>query len=112
MKAKLTTMLAAARERQGAHYLCGFIHSYCDNSKCTAREITVKIKTYGAADPISIYCPLCGQPPKLNGVQTLTEHEERVDHDARIRVNIQRYQKRTGSLFINAAQLFDDSLPE
>ena len=114
---KLTEMLKAARERQGAHYLNGYIHAYCDNQECTGREIRVRIKTYWADDPVSVCCPLCGKPaipnPYIsNAVETLDEYTERTEQKARCNVNVQRYLKRTGDMSYPVSVLFDDSLPE
>jgi hypothetical protein len=74
----------------------------------------VHFKTYGAKDPVKIHCPLCGEEPILNQVQTLSEREIERDKDARERVNVQRYRKRHGGKFvpIPMTEFLDDSLPE
>ncbi len=112
----ITEMLKAARERQGAHYFNGFIHAYCDNGNCTGRGFHIQIKTYGADDPLTVRCPLCGEiaiPHRYieHVVETLDEHFERERRRARRNVNVQRYAKKNGSV-IPASVMLDDSLPE
>jgi len=109
-KQDLSQMIQAARVRQGLHYLCGYIDAYCDNAQCTARGFRVRVKAYGADDPVKILCPLCGKPAKLNSVETLAEHVQENRRKARVEVNVQRYLARTGSDFFPASLLLDDSL--
>jgi hypothetical protein len=114
---KLTEMLEAARNRQGGHYFNGFIYAYCENGRCTGRKFSIQIKTYGAKDPVSVRCPLCGEIAIADCaadrvVETLDEYFERIDREARCNVNIQRHRKQPGFGCISVSLLFDDSLPD
>jgi hypothetical protein len=114
-KETLTEMIKAARERQGACDLVGYINAYCDDDKCVGREFEIRIKCYGS-NPVSVRCPLCGHPAIfdmcLPGVETLEEHIKRTERDAREDVNVQRYKNRTGNRLIPVSVQYDDSLPE
>jgi hypothetical protein len=98
-------------------YFNGFINAYCDNGNCTARDFDIRIKTYGADDPVTVHCPLCGHiaigdSNISNDAETLNEHRTRIDQKSRVNVNIQQYLKNSGSLTIPASILLDDSLPD
>lgn len=117
----ITERLNAARERQGDHYFNGFIHAYCDNANCTGRGFEIQIKTYGAPDPVSVCCPLCGKVavPDVhaeNVVETLDEYFAREAWEARCNVNEQRYKKKNdrgrGPVSVPVSVMFDHSLPE
>ena len=108
----LSEMLEAARGRQGSASFCGYIHAYCDNRRCVGREFSIKIKPDWDDRLKFVICPLCGEEPILNGVQTFEEHECKADQNARMRVNIQRYVQRAGGgpVPIPASVFLDDSL--
>lgn len=113
----ITERLNAARERQDSDYFNGFIHAYCDNHNCTGRRFQIQIKTYAAPDPVSVRCPLCGEIAiadryAANVVETLGEHEKRLNQEARCRVNVQLYLKKNSEWSVPVSVMFDDSLPE
>lgn len=117
----ITERLNAARQRQGDHYFNGFIHAYCDNTDCTGRRFQIQIKTYGADDPVTVRCPLCGKvaTPDVyaeNVIETLDEYFAREAREARCNVNEQRYKKKNdrgrGPVSFPVSVMFDDSLPE
>jgi hypothetical protein len=115
MKNDLTKELEAAKAREGCGDFVGYISAYCDSRGCTARDFEVKIKDHWDDDhPVSVCCPLCGKPPIINGVRTLSEHSDRADYEARCNVNVQRYVKRNGggAVAVPVAIYFDDSLPK
>ena len=88
---------------------------YCENGHCTGREIRVNIKTYGAKDPVTLRCPLCGVEARLSEVVTFGEHQAKEERDARVNVNVQRYIKRnlndSGWALVPLSLYDDDSLP-
>jgi len=106
----------AANIRSGGYqplYLMG----YCDSPDCPAREVTIFIKDYDRElDALltrhGFRCPICQRILKTHEVLTLEEHRRHQDQLARMSVNAQLYQQRTGSGFIPATVLMDDSLPD
>ena len=65
--------LRSAKARDPHSYLVGRIRAFCDDSKCSAREINIKIKTMWGL-PVSIQCPLCGKEPVINQIETYDRH--------------------------------------
>jgi hypothetical protein len=97
-KSKWREMLKAARRRQRNDYFYGFIHAYCDNHRCTGRSFQIQIKTYGADDPVTVDCPLCGVaaiPDHRHGwsVETMAEHEKRIARHRQIKKRIKYIQR-------------------
>jgi hypothetical protein len=71
MEQQIAEALARERHRQERDYLVGDLFFYCDNQDCTARQITVRIKSNSEEDPTTIHCPLCGQEPMFDGYREM-----------------------------------------
>ena len=56
-------------------------------------------------------CPLCKRPLKFHHVVTFAQHEAQDQRMARCLVNMQMYQRDTGSPLVPGSVFVDDRLP-
>jgi hypothetical protein len=104
--------LQAARGRSALGVFIGQAELYCRNSDCSVRGVVLTIKEHdGPTTPATLCCPACCRSLKVHHVLTLAEQREAFDRDARISVNAQRCQQRTGDPAVPLRVLLDDELP-
>jgi len=92
-EAKWTTAVTEAR----AHHSLLTLHGYC-SSNCPTRTVRIAIKDFdrqllAMVRTHGLRCPLCGSPLQCHGVMTTAEQREADNRQARISVNLQRYER-------------------
>lgn len=77
--ARIEAALGAARERDGRVAFIGYLELYCENPRCSVREVTVRVKEFTGPTPARLRCPACSR---------------QLERDARSSVNAQLYIER------------------
>ena len=105
--------LEQARQRSMIPGFIGEAELYCPSPECSIREVTIVIKEHdGPITPAGLSCPACRRPLKVHHVLTLEEQRDAFERAARISVNAQRYQRRTGDLAVPLGVFLDDGLAD
>jgi len=101
------------RKVEGRHDFV--LHLFCPDSDCAARQITMRVKEYGATVPDILHCPACRSVLAIEKAYTYNEQVQRDDEYGRASVNRHLYQKKhcrpTGPQAFPTSAL-DPKLPE
>ena len=91
------------------------LHLFCPDSDCAARQITMRVKEYGATVPDTLHCPACQSVLAIEKAYTYDEQAQRDDEYSRAPVNRHLDQKkhcRPTGLQASSVSALGPKLPE